>query len=97
LPKIPKRGQRFTARPPGFSSIYSKNRITDQTMKLLVQLANQSGLRERITAMFNGEKINLTENRSVLHVALRAPRDAIVIGRRKKHRARSPFRPRQNG
>jgi glucose-6-phosphate isomerase len=77
--KDPKRGQRFTAEAAGLFLDYSKNRITDQTMKLLVQLANQSGLRERITAMFNGEKINLTENRSVLHVALRAPRDAIVI------------------
>jgi glucose-6-phosphate isomerase len=77
--KDPKRGQRFTAEAAGLFLDYSKNRVTDQTIKLLVQLANQSGLRERIAAMFNGEKINLTENRSVLHVALRAPRDAIVI------------------
>src|SRR5690242_9773361 len=77
--KDPKRGQRFTAEAAGLFLDYSKNRVTDQTIKLLVQLANQSGLRERIAAMFNGEKINLTENRSVLHVALRALRDAIVI------------------
>src|SRR5262245_35215756 len=77
--KDAKRGERLTAEAVGLFLDYSKNRVTDQTLKLLVQLANQSGLRERIAAMFNGEKINLTENRAVLHVALRAPKDAIVI------------------
>jgi len=77
--KDPKRGERLTVEGAGLFLDYSKNRVTDQTLKLLVQLANQSGLRERIAAMFNGEKINITENRAVLHVALRAPKDAIVI------------------
>jgi glucose-6-phosphate isomerase len=58
---------------------YSKNRITDETLKLLVQLAEESGLRTRIEAMFRGEKINCTENRAVLHVALRAPREASIV------------------
>jgi hypothetical protein len=58
---------------------YSKNRITDETLKLLVELAEQSGLRGRIDAMFRGEKINVTENRAVLHVALRAPRGATIV------------------
>ncbi len=58
---------------------YSKNRITDETLKLLVQLAEESGLRARIDAMFRGERINITENRAVLHVALRAPKGASII------------------
>jgi len=58
---------------------YSKNRITDETLKLLIQLAEQSGLQERINAMFRGERINITENRPVLHVALRAPRGTSII------------------
>ncbi|MBV8134274.1 MAG: glucose-6-phosphate isomerase, partial [Deltaproteobacteria bacterium] len=58
---------------------YSKNRVTDETLKLLVQLAEESGLRGRIDAMFRGEKINITENRAVLHVALRAPKAASII------------------
>ncbi len=57
---------------------YSKNRVTDETLKLLVQLAEESGLRERIDAMFGGEKINITEDRAVLHVALRAPKGACI-------------------
>ena len=77
--KNPKRGEKMTLEAIGLFLDYSKNRVTDQTLKLLVQLANQSGLRERIAAMFKGEKINITENRAVLHVALRAPKDAIVI------------------
>lgn len=72
----PKRGERMTAEAAGICLDYSKNRITDETLKLLVQLAEESGLRERIDAMFRGEKINITENRAVLHVALRAPRGA---------------------
>ncbi len=72
----PKRGERMTAEAVGLYLDYSKNRITDQTLKLLIQLADESALRARIDAMFRGEKINLTENRAVLHVALRAPRGA---------------------
>jgi glucose-6-phosphate isomerase len=70
----PARGERFTAEFGGIFLDYSKNRITDETLKILVQLANESGLKERIDAMFRGEKINITENRAVLHVALRAPK-----------------------
>jgi glucose-6-phosphate isomerase len=77
--KDPKRGQRFTVEAAGLFLDYSKNRVTDQTLKLLARLANESRLRERIDAMFNGEKINPTEKRAVLHVALRAPRDAVII------------------
>ena len=76
--KDPKRGLRFTAEATGLFLDYSKNRITDETMRLLIQLAEESGLRERTAAMFRGEKINVTENRAVLHVALRAPRDAVI-------------------
>ena len=75
----PKRGERMTAEGVGLFLDYSKNRITDETLKLLLQLADESGLRERIDAMFGGEKINLTENRAVLHVALRAPRGASIV------------------
>jgi len=74
----PRRGQRFTAEAAGIYLDYSKNRINDETLKLLVQLAEQSGLRQRIDAMFRGDKINLTENRAVLHVALRAPKGAVI-------------------
>ncbi|MDR4506639.1 MAG: glucose-6-phosphate isomerase [Candidatus Brocadiaceae bacterium] len=75
----PKRGERMTADTAGIYLDYSKNRITDETVKLLVQLAEESGLRERIDAMFRGEKINITENRAVLHVALRAPRETSIL------------------
>jgi glucose-6-phosphate isomerase len=75
----PKRGERMTAEAVGLYLDYSKNRITDETLKLLLQLADESGLRGRIDAMFRGEKINLTENRAVLHVALRAPRGASIV------------------
>jgi glucose-6-phosphate isomerase len=75
----PKRGERMTAEAAGLFLDYSKNRITDQTLKLLIQLAEESGLRERIEAMFRGDKINITENRAVLHVALRAPKEASII------------------
>ena len=68
------RGTRLTTEACGLFLDYSKNRITDETIKLLVQLAEESGLRQRIEAMFTGEKINITENRAVLHVALRAPK-----------------------
>jgi glucose-6-phosphate isomerase len=69
----PKRGERLTIEAAGVYFDYSKNRITDQTIQLLLQLAGESGLRSRIDAMFRGEKINVTEKRAVLHVALRAP------------------------
>jgi len=76
-----KRGERMTAEAAGLFLDYSKNRVTDETLKLLIQLAEESGLRDRIEAMFRGDKINITENRAVLHVALRAPRGAsIVVG-----------------
>lgn len=75
----PKRGERMTVKAAGIYLDYSKNRITDETLKLLVQLAEESGLRERIDAMFGGEKINITENRAVLHVALRAPRGSSLL------------------
>jgi glucose-6-phosphate isomerase len=73
-----KRGERLTAEGAGIYLDYSKNRITDETLTLLLRLAGESGLRERIDAMFAGEKINVSEGRAVLHVALRAPRDASI-------------------
>jgi glucose-6-phosphate isomerase len=75
----PKRGERMTAEAVGILLDYSKNRVTDETVKLLVQLAEESGLRDKIGAMFSGEKINITEKRAVLHVALRAPRGASIV------------------
>ena len=75
----PDRGKRMTAEAAGIYLDYSKNRITDETIKLLLQLAEESGLRTRIDAMFRGEKINSTENRAVLHVALRAPRGTSIV------------------
>jgi glucose-6-phosphate isomerase len=69
----------MTAEAAGIYLDYSKNRITDETMTLLLRLAEESGLRERIDAMFKGEKINITEKRAVLHVALRAPRGASIV------------------
>ena len=75
----PTRGQRLTVEAVGLFLDYSKNRITDETLKLLVQLADESGLRKRIDAMFRGDKINVTENRAVLHVALRAPKGASIV------------------
>jgi glucose-6-phosphate isomerase len=74
----PRRGERLTAEAVGLYLDYSKNRITDETLKLLVELAEQSGLRDRIDAMFRGEKINVTEGRAVLHVALRAPKGTAI-------------------
>jgi glucose-6-phosphate isomerase len=72
----PGRGERMTLEAAGIYLDYSKNRITDETLKLLIQLAHESGLRERIDAMFHGELINVTEKRAVLHVALRRRRTA---------------------
>ncbi|TMA90941.1 MAG: glucose-6-phosphate isomerase [Deltaproteobacteria bacterium] len=73
------RGERLTAEAAGIHLDYSKNRVTDETLALLRRLAEESGLRERIEAMFRGDKINVTENRAVLHVALRAPRGASIV------------------
>src|ERR1700723_1489908 len=75
----PKRGERMTLEAAGIFLDYSKHRINDQTIKLLLQLADESRLRERIDAMFSGEKINITEKRAVLHVALRAPKGSSII------------------
>jgi glucose-6-phosphate isomerase len=75
----PARGERMTAEAAGVFLDYSKNRVDDETLRLLVELAEQSGLRERIDAMFRGEKINVTENRAVLHVALRAPKGTSIM------------------
>src|SRR5215475_8579005 len=75
----PGRGERMTAEAAGVFLDYSKNRVDEETLGLLVALAEQSGLRERIDAMFRGEKINVTEKRAVLHVALRAPRSASIL------------------
>jgi len=74
----PKRGERLNANGAGLYLDYSKNRITDETLKLLLQLVDEVGLRGRIDAMFRGEKINVTEKRAVLHVALRAPRGSSI-------------------
>src|SRR6476619_5159955 len=73
------RGQRLAVEASGLYLDYSKNRVTDETLQLLLQLADESGLRERIDAMFRGEKINITENRAVLRVALRAPKNASIM------------------
>jgi glucose-6-phosphate isomerase len=75
----PQRGERLTAEAVGLYYDYSKNRITDETLRLLLQLAEECGLRGRIDAMFRGEKINITEQRAVLHVALRAPEGTSIV------------------
>ncbi len=75
----PKRGERLTAEACGIYLDYSKNRVTDETIGLLVRLAEECCLRARIDAMFRGDKINVTENRAVLHTALRAPRSASIV------------------
>ncbi|MDB5101084.1 MAG: Glucose-6-phosphate isomerase, partial [Cyanobacteria bacterium RYN_339] len=75
----PKRGERLTAEAGPIYLDYSKNRVTDETIQLLLQLAEARGLRRKIDAMFAGEKINLTEDRAVLHTALRAPKDATIL------------------
>jgi glucose-6-phosphate isomerase len=77
--KDAERGKHFTAEGAGLFLDYSKNRITDKTLKLLLQLVKEAGLRAKIEAMFHGEKINITENRAVLHVALRAPKGASIV------------------
>ena len=75
----PKRGERLTAEAAGLFLDYSKNRVTEETLELLVRLAKERGLSERIEAMFAGERINVTEDRPVLHVALRMPREAVLV------------------
>ncbi|HEX6729244.1 MAG TPA: glucose-6-phosphate isomerase [Pyrinomonadaceae bacterium] len=75
----PERGERMAVEAVGLFFDYSKNRITDETLQLLCRLAEESGLPSRIEAMFGGEKINVTENRAVLHTALRAPQDAPIV------------------
>ena len=75
----PGRGERMTLDAAGIFLDYSKNRITDETIKLLVKLAEGAGLRSKIDSMFRGDKINVTEKRAVLHVALRAPRDTSIM------------------
>lgn len=74
----PGRGERLTAEGAGLFLDYSKNRITDETVSLLIRLARESGLQSRIDAMFRGDKINTTEGRAVLHVALRVPRESSI-------------------
>jgi glucose-6-phosphate isomerase len=75
----PSRGERLTAEAIGLFLDYSKNRVTDETLKLLLELARESGLKARMDAMFSGEKINVTEGRAVLHVALRAPKGTKIL------------------
>ncbi len=75
----PRRGERYAAEAVGLYYDYSKNRINDETLRLLLQLAEECGLRQRIDAMFRGEKINVTEQRAVLHIALRAPKGESII------------------
>src|SRR5262252_2060110 len=75
----PGRGERMAVEAVGLYLDYSKNRVTYETLRLLLRHAEQSGLQSRIEAMFRGEKINITENRAVLHVALRAPRGASIV------------------
>ncbi len=75
----PRRGERLTAEAAGIYLDYSKNRITDETIRLLVNLAEECGLRDHIAAMFGGEAINVTENRAVLHTALRAPETERIV------------------
>src|SRR5262249_6063681 len=72
-------GTRLTAEAAGVYLDYSKHRVTDETVELLVELADQAGLAERIEAMFRGDRINVTEGRSVLHTALRLPREATLV------------------
>src|SRR5919197_4474325 len=75
----PRRGERLTAEAVGLYLDYSKNNVTGETLQLLLRLAEESGLRARIDAMFRGDKLNVKENRAVLHVALRAPRGATIV------------------
>ena len=91
------RGTKMAIEEAGLYFDYSKNRITEETLKLLIQLAEECGLKERIEAMFRGDKINITEKRAVLHVALRAPKGTIDCRGRRERRARSSRGARQDG
>ena len=82
----PSRGERLTAEGVGLYLDYSKNRVTDETMSLLIQLAEESGLAEHTEKMFTGEQINVSENRSVLHVALRMPKGTSLDRRWRRRR-----------
>ena len=93
----PTRGERMTAEAAGIFLDYSKNRITDETLKLLCSWPRSPGLRERIDAMFRGDKINFTEKRAVLHVALRAPKGRIDCGGWRECGAGGPRRAGQDG
>ena len=93
----PTRGERLTASAVGIDLDYSKNRINDQTLQLLFQLAKDAGLKERIEAMFSGSKINITENRAVLHIALRAPGGSIDRRRRPGRHTAGPRGARPDG
>src|ERR1700691_4163445 len=75
----PQRGERLTAEAAGIYLDYSKNRVTEETMALLMELAAESGVAERRDAMFRGDRINVSENRSVLHVALRMPKGTSLV------------------
>src|SRR5262245_50291628 len=75
----PQRGERLSAEAAGIHLDYSKHRISDETQQLLIRLAEESGLKGRIGAMFRGDTINVSEQRAVLHVALRAPRGAVIL------------------
>ena len=96
-PPIRGRGERLSAEAAGLYLDYSKNRVTDETLTLLLKLAEECRLAERIEAMFSGEKINVTEERAVLHVALRAPRGRADCARRRGRRARSARGARAHG
>ena len=87
----------MTAEAVGIYFDYSKHRVTDETVKLLLQLAEESGLRARIDAMFRGEKINITEKRAVLHVALRAPKSRSISCRWRRRHSSGARRARQDG
>ncbi len=93
----PRRGERMAVEAAGVYFDYSKHRITDETLRLLVQLAEESGLRARIDAMFRGEKINVTEQRAVLHVALRAPKGQSIVLDGEERRAAGPRRAGEDG
>ena len=93
----PKRGERFTLEAIGLYLDYSKNRIIDETLKLLLQLADQSGLRARIDAMFRGDKINITEQRAVLHIGPARAEGPVDRRRRRKRGAEGSRGSRQNG
>src|SRR5690242_18227874 len=75
----PGRGERLTAEAAGLYLDYSKNRVTDETIRLLIRLAEESGLEQRRDAMFRGDRINVSENRPVLHVALRMPKGSTLV------------------